>query len=82
MAFGKNEFIRIWGDRALESNWRWSSESVKSDLEAVDEIAKTAEQELKQATPPISIHGSPPLFTPSEAGQQSRAPMATICTRK
>jgi hypothetical protein len=48
VVFGKNEFIRIWGDRALESNWRWSSESVKSDLEAVDEIAKTAEQEQQK----------------------------------
>ena len=48
VAFGKNEFIRIWGDRALESNWRWSSESVKSDLEAVDEIAKTAEKEQQK----------------------------------
>ena len=48
VAFGKNEFIRIWGDRALEPNWRWSSESTKSDLEAVDEIAKTAEKEQQK----------------------------------
>jgi len=43
VAFGKNEFIRIWGDRALESNWRWSSKSTKSDSEAPDEEAKAAE---------------------------------------
>jgi len=48
VAFGKNEFIRIWGDRALESNWRWSSESVKPDLEAVDEIAKAAKKEQQK----------------------------------
>ena len=44
VAFGKNEFIRIWGDRALETNWRWSSESTKSELEAVDEIAEITEK--------------------------------------
>ena len=43
VAFGKNEFIRIWGDRALEPNWRWSSKSTKSDSEAPDEEAKAAE---------------------------------------
>lgn len=25
VAYGKNEFVKIWGDRALEDNWRWSS---------------------------------------------------------
>lgn len=24
VAYGKNEFIKIWGDRTLEDNWRWS----------------------------------------------------------
>tara|TARA_R110002049_G_scaffold307520_2_gene508250 strand:- start:4241 stop:6823 length:2583 start_codon:yes stop_codon:yes gene_type:complete len=27
VAYGKNEFVKIWGDRALEDNWRWSSKS-------------------------------------------------------
>lgn len=25
VAYGKNEFVKIWGDRALEDNWRWSN---------------------------------------------------------
>jgi tetratricopeptide (TPR) repeat protein len=25
VAYGKNEFIKIWGNRALEDDWRWSS---------------------------------------------------------
>ena len=25
VAFGKNEFIKKWGNRALEDNWRWSN---------------------------------------------------------
>ena len=48
VAFGKNEFIRIWGDRALETNWRWSSKSAQSDLKEVDEITKTAEEEQQK----------------------------------
>lgn len=27
VAYGKNEFLRIWGDRELADNWRWSSKS-------------------------------------------------------
>lgn len=27
VAFGKNEFVKIWGNRALEDNWRWSNKS-------------------------------------------------------
>jgi tetratricopeptide (TPR) repeat protein len=48
VAFGKNEFIRIWGDRALETNWRWSSKSKKSDLKQAEEIAKAAEEEQQK----------------------------------
>ena len=35
VAFGKNEFIRIWGERALEANWRWSSKTTQSESETV-----------------------------------------------
>lgn len=45
VAFGKKEFIRIWGDRALETNWRWSSKSTQSDSKAENAIAKAAEEE-------------------------------------
>ncbi|WP_338081523.1 hypothetical protein [Aestuariivivens sediminis] len=27
VAYGKNEFAKIWGNRTLEDNWRWSSQS-------------------------------------------------------
>ena len=30
VAFGKNEFIRIWGARALETNWRWSDKTISA----------------------------------------------------
>jgi hypothetical protein len=31
LAFGKNEFVRIWGARALEANWRWSNKTVRNE---------------------------------------------------
>ena len=40
VAFGKNEFIRIWGERALEANWRWSSKRTQSETETVLETEK------------------------------------------
>ncbi len=27
VSYGKNEFIKIWGDRTLEDDWRWSSKT-------------------------------------------------------
>ena len=32
VAYGKNEFIKIWGDRTLEDNWRWSNKSSSSNI--------------------------------------------------
>ena len=26
-SYGKNEFVKIWGDRKLEDNWRWSTKN-------------------------------------------------------
>ena len=30
VAFGKNEFIKIWGERAYKDNWRWSKSGTTS----------------------------------------------------
>ena len=30
IAYGKNEFLKIWGDRPLEDNWRWSNKGNSS----------------------------------------------------
>jgi tetratricopeptide (TPR) repeat protein len=35
VAFGKNEFTRIWGERALEANWRLSSKTTPSKPESI-----------------------------------------------
>ncbi|MEC3906329.1 hypothetical protein VOI54_04825 [Tamlana sp. 2201CG12-4] len=31
-AYGKNEFVKVWGDRPLEDNWRWSSKILSENV--------------------------------------------------
>jgi hypothetical protein len=51
VAYGKNEFLKKWGDRALEDNWRWStiSRSIKNSS-------------AKNATEVVSVNNE--LFDP------------------
>ena len=49
VAFGKNEFAKIWGDRPLEDNWRWSNKSVSGNANTIsgtDVLATASEEEL------------------------------------
>lgn len=48
LGFGKMEFKRIWGNRALEDNWRWSSKIniSASDKDAVQVAAKSTRYDL------------------------------------
>ena len=49
VAYGKNEFIKIWGDRTLEDDWRWSTKNASnttSDVLGNDFIASATENEL------------------------------------
>lgn len=48
VAYGKNEFNKVWGDRSLEDNWRWSSNSnTGSGTGALgEEFANATEEEL------------------------------------
>ena len=48
VAYGKNEFTKNWGDRALEDNWRWANKA-RSSIKAVqanDSIASGTEDEM------------------------------------
>ena len=38
VAYGKNEFIKIWGNRTLEDNWRWSNKTTSSAGNNVSDI--------------------------------------------
>lgn len=49
VSFGKNEFIKKWGDRALEDNWRWSDRSAaggtNNSVAGTDVLATASEEE-------------------------------------
>lgn len=38
VSFGKNDFERIWGKRALEINWRWSNKTIQNQNIAKDDF--------------------------------------------
>jgi tetratricopeptide (TPR) repeat protein len=44
VAFGKNEFLRLWGDRKLQDNWRLSNRiaSSNTDSEVIEDIVANA----------------------------------------
>ncbi|MBD0831190.1 tetratricopeptide repeat protein [Aestuariibaculum sp. TT11] len=49
VAYGKNEFRKIWGNRPLEDNWRWSSSGISAntgEVNTTDLIATASEDEL------------------------------------
>ena len=47
VSFGKNEFLKIWGDRKLQENWRLSDKRVNNTSEeAGDLIASASEEEV------------------------------------
>jgi tetratricopeptide (TPR) repeat protein len=48
VAYGKNEFLKVWGDRSLADNWRWSSKpNAGSNTEASGKaFVEASEEEL------------------------------------
>ena len=47
VAYGKNEFAKIWGDRMLEDDWRWSSKTKSIDVSGgvITNILATASED-------------------------------------
>lgn len=48
VAYGKNEFSKIWGNRALEDNWRWSNKGNSGST--VNKNQSAASNAISQAT--------------------------------
>jgi tetratricopeptide (TPR) repeat protein len=49
VAFGKNEFVKIWGNRKLEDNWRWSNKgnsNINNTIINNEILADASEEEL------------------------------------
>ena len=48
-AYGKNEFVKIWGDRVLEDDWRWSNKTRSGNVTGAisnNVLASATEDEL------------------------------------
>ena len=48
VSFGKNEFIKIWGERKYQENWRWSKTGISSeseDLTTANQLENLTEEE-------------------------------------
>ena len=47
ISFGKNEFVKIWGDRELKDNWRLSSSAISKakDQKGDDAVAEASNEE-------------------------------------
>ena len=48
VAYGKNEFVKTWGDRRLEDNWRWSSKGISGGANSsptLDIVASASDEE-------------------------------------
>ncbi len=45
VAYGKNEFSKVWGNRPLQDNWRWSSKGAPSITNAVTNNAVSVSNE-------------------------------------
>jgi hypothetical protein len=55
LGFGKGEFQRVWGTRALEDNWRWSDKTIlkKKEVDEVQISQKLARYEVSTYTKTI-----------------------------
>jgi tetratricopeptide (TPR) repeat protein len=74
VAYGKQEFKKIWGNRTLEDNWRRSNK--KSKLENIEEVVETiaiAENELYKPETYISRIPSEPKDIDSITGDRNFA---------
>jgi hypothetical protein len=60
VAYGKNEFLRLWGQRQLQDNWRLSTRSVRSDsVIKADANAEVNVAQLERYNPDFYIKTLP-----------------------
>ncbi len=45
VAYGKNEFVKIWGQRKLQDNWRFSNQRASIKSSGIDVIAATSAED-------------------------------------
>ncbi len=59
VAYGKNEFSKIWGNRPLQDNWRWSSKGAPSISSGVVNDALTSANNEQRYSPEFYISKIP-----------------------
>lgn len=59
LAYGKNEFVKIWGDRALEDNWRWSNKGKSTVISATNNNVLAAASDDEKFDPQFYISKIP-----------------------
>jgi outer membrane protein assembly factor BamD (BamD/ComL family) len=47
VAYGKNEFVNLWGDRKLQDNWRLSNERAGIKTTSPDVVAESKEEDTR-----------------------------------
>ncbi len=55
VSYGKNEFVKVWGDRVLEDNWRWSNKASTGNLTITPGQNLTATSEEERFNPEYYI---------------------------
>ncbi|WP_449500882.1 type IX secretion system periplasmic lipoprotein PorW/SprE [Aegicerativicinus sediminis] len=58
VAYGKNEFTRIWGNRALADNWRWSDQR-QIAIQTPEDIVNDSLAEIQKFDPSFYISQIP-----------------------
>ncbi len=49
VAYGKNEFVKVWGDRVLEDDWRWATKNttgINNNTLTTDAFTSATDEEL------------------------------------
>ncbi|WP_317167125.1 type IX secretion system periplasmic lipoprotein PorW/SprE [Winogradskyella wichelsiae] len=59
VAYGKNEFLKLWGDRKLQDNWRLTNQRADIVNEDKDDLGGDAEVEDERFNPEIYLASLP-----------------------
>jgi len=71
VAYGKGEFISLWGARPLEDNWRWSNKTIVDNPEDSKALQNASDSYQASLTPAFFINQLP--STPKALDSLSKA---------
>jgi tetratricopeptide (TPR) repeat protein len=71
VAYGKGEFLSLWGARPLEDNWRWSNKTIVDNPEDSKALQNASDSSQASLTPAFFINQLP--STPKALDSLSKA---------